>query len=80
MQKGKINYLGNAVETPVRPFVAILGGAKVADKLNVISNLLEKCDTLIIGGGMAYTFLKAHRARKLVFPSLTHKDRLLQGK
>ena len=49
----------NAVENPVRPFVAILGGAKVADKLNVISNLLEKCDTLIIGGGMAYTFLKA---------------------
>lgn len=58
MQK-EINYLGNAVENPVRPFVAILGGAKVADKLNVISNLLEKCDTLIIGGGMAYTFLKA---------------------
>ena len=58
MQK-EINYLGNAVETPVRPFVAILCGAKVADKLNVISNLLEKCDTLIIGGGMAYTFLKA---------------------
>lgn len=55
----EINYLGNAVENPVRPFVAILGGAKVADKLNVISNLLEKCDTLIIGGGMAYTFLKA---------------------
>ena len=58
MQK-EIQFLGNAVETPVRPFVAILGGAKVADKLNVISNLLEKCDTLIIGGGMAYTFLKA---------------------
>lgn len=58
MQK-EIEYLGNAVENPVRPFVAILGGAKVADKLNVISNLLEKCDTLIIGGGMAYTFLKA---------------------
>ncbi len=58
MQK-EINYLGNAVEDPVRPFVAILGGAKVADKLNVIANLLEKCDTLIIGGGMAYTFLKA---------------------
>lgn len=58
MQK-EINFLGNAVENPVRPFVAILGGAKVADKLNVISNLLEKCDTLIIGGGMAYTFLKA---------------------
>ncbi len=58
MQK-EINYLGNAVEVPERPFVAILGGAKVADKLNVISNLLDKCDTLIIGGGMAYTFLKA---------------------
>ena len=58
MQK-EIEFLGNAVENPVRPFVAILGGAKVADKLNVISNLLEKCDTLIIGGGMAYTFLKA---------------------
>ena len=58
MQK-EIDFLGNAVETPVRPFVAILGGAKVADKLNVISNLLDKCDTLIIGGGMAYTFLKA---------------------
>ena len=58
MQK-EIQFLGNAVEDPVRPFVAILGGAKVADKLNVISNLLEKCDTLIIGGGMAYTFAKA---------------------
>ena len=58
MQK-EIAFLGNAVEEPVRPFVAILGGAKVADKLNVINNLLEKCDTLIIGGGMAYTFIKA---------------------
>jgi phosphoglycerate kinase len=58
MQK-EIDFLGNAVENPVRPFVAILGGAKVADKLNVINNLLEKCDTLIIGGGMAYTFIKA---------------------
>ena len=58
MQK-EIKFLGNAVEDPVRPFVAILGGAKVADKLNVINNLLDKCDTLIIGGGMAYTFLKA---------------------
>lgn len=58
MQK-EIDFLGNAVNNPVRPFVAILGGAKVADKLNVISNLLDKCDTLIIGGGMAYTFLKA---------------------
>ena len=58
MQK-EIDFLGNAVENPVRPFVAILGGAKVADKLNVINNLLEKCDTLIIGGGMAFTFAKA---------------------
>ena len=58
MQK-EIDFLGNAVNNPERPFVAILGGAKVADKLNVINNLLEKCDTLIIGGGMAYTFLKA---------------------
>ncbi|MEG0910475.1 MAG: phosphoglycerate kinase [Ruthenibacterium sp.] len=55
----EIEYLGNAVNAPVRPFVAILGGAKVADKLNVIENLLSKVDTLIIGGGMAYTFLKA---------------------
>ncbi|MEG1139155.1 MAG: phosphoglycerate kinase [Lachnospiraceae bacterium] len=55
----ELEFLGNAVEAPKRPFVAILGGAKVADKLNVISNLLDKCDTLIIGGGMAYTFLKA---------------------
>ena len=55
----ELKFLGEAVETPVRPFVAILGGAKVADKLNVISNLIEKCDTLIIGGGMAYTFAKA---------------------
>ena len=58
MQK-EIDFLGNAVENPVRPFVAILGGAKVADKLNVIDNLLEKADTVIIGGGMAFTFLKA---------------------
>ena len=58
MQK-EIDFLGNAVNNPVRPFVAILGGAKVADKLNVIDNLLAKCDTLIIGGGMAYTFVKA---------------------
>ena len=59
MQK-EIQYLGNAVEVPERPFGAILGGAKDAYKLNVISNLLEKCDTLIIGGGMAYTFIKAN--------------------
>ncbi len=55
----ELQYLGNAVESPVRPFVTILGGAKVADKLNVIENLLNKADTLIIGGGMAYTFLAA---------------------
>ncbi|TCT16190.1 phosphoglycerate kinase [Natranaerovirga pectinivora] len=58
MQK-EIDFLGNAVNNPERPFVAILGGAKVSDKINVINNLLEKVDTLIIGGGMAYTFLKA---------------------
>ena len=58
MQK-EIDYLGNAVNNPVRPFVAILGGAKVSDKINVINNLLEKVATLIIGGGMAYTFFKA---------------------
>lgn len=55
----ELKFLGNAIDNPTRPLVAILGGAKVADKLNVISNLLEKCDTLIIGGGMAYTFQKA---------------------
>ncbi|MDD5920061.1 MAG: phosphoglycerate kinase [Oscillospiraceae bacterium] len=55
----ELKYLGNAVENPARPFVTILGGAKVADKLNVIENLLNKADTLIIGGGMAYTFLAA---------------------
>ncbi len=59
LMEKEIRYLGNAVNDPVRPFTAILGGAKVADKLNVIANLLEKVDTLIIGGGMAYTFLKA---------------------
>ena len=55
----ELKYLGDAVENPVRPFVTILGGAKVADKLSVIENLLNKADTLIIGGGMAYTFLAA---------------------
>ena len=59
LMEKEIRYLGNAVNDPVRPFTAILGGAKVADKLNVISNLLDKVDTLIIGGGMAYTFVKA---------------------
>ena len=55
----ELSIMGKALEDPARPFVAVLGGAKVADKLNVIENLLEKVDTLIIGGGMAYTFLKA---------------------
>ncbi len=55
----ELSVMADTLENPKHPFVAILGGAKVADKLNVISNLLEKCDTLIIGGGMAYTFLKA---------------------
>ena len=55
----ELSVMADALENPVRPFVAVLGGAKVADKLNVISNLLLKCDTLIIGGGMAYTFMKA---------------------
>ena len=55
----EIQYLGNAVDNPVRPFVAILGGAKVKDKIKVIDNLLNKVDALLIGGGMAYTFLKA---------------------
>jgi len=59
LNQKEIDFLGNAVENPERPFVSILGGAKVADKLNVINNLIDKCDTLIIGGGMAYTFLKA---------------------
>lgn len=59
LMEKEIRYLGNAVNDPVRPFTAILGGAKVADKLNVIANLLEKVDTLIIGGGMAYTFQAA---------------------
>ena len=59
LMEKEIRFLGQAVENPVRPFVAILGGAKVSDKLAVIDNLLEKCDTLIIGGGMAFTFVKA---------------------
>jgi phosphoglycerate kinase len=57
--KKELEFLGNAIESPERPFVAILGGAKVSDKINVINNLLEKVDTLVIGGGMAYTFLSA---------------------
>ena len=70
----EIDFLGNAVNNPVRPFVAILGGAKVADKLSVIENLLTKVDTLIIGGGMAYTFLKAQG--KEVGTSLVDDEKL----
>ena len=61
----ELKYLGNAVNEPERPFVCILGGAKVADKLNVIENLLNKADALIIGGGMAFTFLKAQGYKRL---------------
>ena len=60
LMEKEIDFLGNAVENPVRPFVAILGGAKVSSKIPVIENLLDKVDTLIIGGGMAYTFMAAH--------------------
>lgn len=73
MQK-EIDFLGNAVNKPVRPFVAILGGAKVSDKINVINNLLDKVDTLIIGGGMAYTFLKAQGYE--IGKSLLEEDKL----
>jgi len=59
LMEKEIAYLGNAVNNPVRPFAAVLGGAKVSDKINVINNLLEKVDILVIGGGMAYTFIKA---------------------
>ena len=74
LMEKEIKYLGNAVNDPVRPFTAILGGAKVADKLNVISNLLEKVDTLIIGGGMAYTFIKAQG--HTIGKSLVEADRV----
>jgi phosphoglycerate kinase len=73
MQK-EIEYLGNAVNNPDRPFVAILGGAKVSDKINVINNLLDKVDTLIIGGGMAYTFIKAQGGE--VGTSLLEADKI----
>ena len=59
LMEKEIAYLGNAVNNPIRPFAAVLGGAKVSDKINVINNLLEKVDILVIGGGMAYTFIKA---------------------
>ncbi len=74
LMEKEINFLGNAVNNPERPFVAILGGAKVSDKINVINNLLEKVDTLIIGGGMAYTFLKAKGDR--IGKSLLEADKV----
>jgi len=70
----ELKFLGDAVNNPVRPFVAILGGAKVSDKIAVINNLLDKVDTLIIGGGMAYTFLKAQGYE--IGTSLVEEDRL----
>ncbi len=70
----ELTVMADSLEHPVHPFVAILGGAKVADKLNVISNLLEKCDTLIIGGGMAYTFLKAQGGS--VGTSLVYEEKI----
>ena len=63
LMEKELKFLGDAVDNPVRPFVAILGGAKVSDKLAVVKNLLGKVDTLIVGGGMAYTFLKAQGAK-----------------
>ncbi|MDO5312595.1 MAG: phosphoglycerate kinase [bacterium] len=74
----EIKFLGDAVENPVRPFVAILGGAKVSDKLKVIKNLLGKVDSLIVGGGMAYTFLKAKGQK--VGASLCEDDQLAYAK
>ncbi|AOR24418.1 phosphoglycerate kinase [Clostridium taeniosporum] len=70
----ELKFLGNAVETPERPFVAILGGAKVSDKIAVINNLLDKVNTIIIGGGMAYTFLKSQGYE--IGTSLVEEDRL----
>ena len=70
----ELSVMGKALEDPKRPFVAILGGAKVSDKLNVINNLLEKVDTLIIGGGMAYTFAKAQGGE--IGTSLCEEDKI----
>lgn len=78
LMEKEIEYLGSAVENPVRPFVAILGGAKVSDKLAVVNNLLSKVDTLIIGGGMAYTFLKA--LGKKIGNSLCEEDQIQYAK
>ena len=70
----ELKFLGDAVENPARPFVAILGGAKVSDKIKVIDNLIEKADSIIIGGGMAYTFLKANGFE--IGKSLCEEDKL----
>lgn len=76
--KKELEFLGNAIESPERPFVAILGGAKVSDKINVINNLLEKVDTLVIGGGMAYTFLSAQGYK--IGNSLVEADKIEYSK
>lgn len=78
LMEKEIEYLGNAVNNPVRPFVAILGGAKVSDKINVINNLLDKVDTIIIGGGMAYTFFAAKGYS--VGTSLLEEDKISYAK
>ena len=74
LMEKELQYLGQALQHPEKPFVAILGGAKVSDKINVIRNLLDKVDALLIGGGMAYTFLKAHGEE--VGKSLVEEDKL----
>lgn len=78
LMEKEIEYLGNAVNNPIRPFVAILGGAKVSDKINVINNLLDKVDTIIIGGGMAYTFFAAKGYS--VGTSLLEEDKISYAK
>jgi phosphoglycerate kinase len=72
--KKELDYLGSAVETPKRPFVAIIGGAKISGKIDVIKNLMDKVDTLIIGGGMAFTFYKAQD--KEIGKSLLEEDKI----
>ncbi len=78
LMEKEIEFLGNAVNNPQHPFVAILGGSKVSDKINVINNLLDKVDTLIIGGGMAYTFAVAKGGK--VGDSLLEADKVVYAK